>query len=200
MRGKRFGAGADGRDLHVVVPDQLLDAHALGRVVLDDEKLARARLGETLDAVERRLDAVGRERLVEVGERAALQTVLALLFDGADLHGDVAGFRVLLQLGQHGPAQHVGQEYVERNRRRLVLPRERERVRPAHCDQRLEAMVAREGEERSRVVRIVFGDEQHGIARLQVLTVVGNLLDARATAARSAGSSARPSRSWATRL
>ena len=190
-------AGADRRDLHVVVRDQLLDAHALGGIVLDDEQLARPRLGEALDAVERRLDAVGRERLVEIRERAALEPVLAFLFDGADLHGDVARCRVLLQLREHGPPEHIRQENVERYRRRLVLPRERERVGPAHRDERLEAVVAREGEQRSRVMRIVFGDEQHGIAGLQILPVVRESPRRAAPAARSAGTRSTIRRSWA---
>ena len=172
-------AGADRRDVHVVVRDQLLDAHALGRIVLDDEQLPRPRLGEALDAVERRFDAVGRQRLVEIRERAALEPVLALLLDRADLHRDVARRRVLLQLREHRPAEHVGQEDVERHRGRLVLARERERFGAAHRDEPLEAVVAREREQRARVVRIVLRDEQHGVARLEVLAVVRDLLDAR---------------------
>ena len=101
----------------------------LGRVVLDDQQLrACAAAAKLLDAVERRLEAVGRERLVEVGERAALEAVLALLLDGDDLHRDVARRRVLLELAQHRPAEHVGQEDVERDRGRHVLARERERL------------------------------------------------------------------------
>ena len=111
----------------VVVRQQLDDAHLLARVVLDDQQLAHARHGERLEAVERGLEAVGRERLVEVGERAALEAVLALLLDGDDLHGDVARRGVALELAQHRPAEHVGQEDVEGDRGRRVPARQGQR-------------------------------------------------------------------------
>ena len=93
--------------------------------------------------------------------------VLAILVERDDLHRNVPGQRVLLELAQHGPAQHVGQEHVERHRGRLVLLGEIERVGAAHRDQHLEALVARQVDQDARIVRIVLDDQQDRIAGLR---------------------------------
>ena len=56
--GERLATGRRGRDLDVVVTEQLGDAHLLGGVVLDDEELPVARRGVLLDPAERRLEAL----------------------------------------------------------------------------------------------------------------------------------------------
>ena len=117
--------------------------------------------------VERGVDAFGRGRLGDEREGAARQRVLAVLVERDDLHRDVAGQRVLLELAQHRPAQHVGQEHVERDRGRLELLGELERVGAAHRDQHLEALVAREVHDDAGVVRIVLDDQQDGVAGLR---------------------------------
>ena len=82
-----------------------------------------------LDAVERVLEVLGRRRLDQVRERAVRQPVLPLLFDREHLHRDVAGRRIELEVVEHRPAEHVGQEDVERDRGRQVL-RARARAPP----------------------------------------------------------------------
>ena len=114
---------------------------------------------------ERRLEALGRGRLGQEAERAAREAVLPVLVERDDLHRDVAQRRVLLELAEHRPAEHVGQEDVERDRRRAVLARERQRLGAARRDQHLEALRARQVDEDARVVRIVLDDEQHRVAR-----------------------------------
>jgi hypothetical protein len=57
----------------------------------------------------------------EIRERAATALVLALFFDRQHLHGNVPGRRIQLEVVQHGPAKHVRQKDVERDRGRLVL-------------------------------------------------------------------------------
>ena len=111
-------------------------------------------------------DAFARRRLGHEGERAARQPVLAVLVERDDLHRDVAGQRVLLELAEHVPAQHVGQEHVERHRGRLILLGKIERVGAAHRHQHLEALVAGEVDQDARIVRIVLDDQQDGIAGL----------------------------------
>ena len=170
-------AGAGGHDLDVVVAEQLADAHLLGRVVLDDQQAPPPRLREVLDPRQRLGNAFARRRLGDEGERAARQAVLAILVERDDLHRNVPRERVLLELAEHGPAQHVGQEDVERHRRRLVLLGEIERVVAAHGDQHLEALVARKVDQDARIVRIVLDDEQDGVAGLDLQPVVGDLLD-----------------------
>ena len=69
--------------------------------------------------------------------------MLAIFVQGNDLHRNMTRERILLELIEDGPAEHVGQEYVERHRIRLELLRQIERVRPARRDQDLKALVAR---------------------------------------------------------
>ena len=76
-------------------------------------------VGEVLEAIERLLQSVGGHGLGHERERAALQPVLALVLDGEDLHRDVARVAAALELVEHGPAEHVGQEHIERDGRRL---------------------------------------------------------------------------------
>ena len=133
----------------------------------------------SLDALERVSEPVGRRRLVHEGERAALETVLALLLDRQDLHRDVARRGVLLQLVEHRPAEHVRQEHIQRDRGRTVLARERQAFRAVLRDDGLEAVVARQIQQHPRVVRIVFDDEQHPIVGLQVSRSSTMFFDAR---------------------
>ena len=175
---QRLPAGAGIHDLDVVMAEQLADAHLLGGVVLDHQQAPAARLREVLDLAQGVGDAFARRRLGDEGERAAREPVLAIFVERDDLHGDMAGERVLLELAEHIPAQHVGQEDVERHCGRLILLGEIERVVAAHGEQHLEALVAGEVEQDARVMRIVLDDEQDGIAGLDFQPVVGNLLDA----------------------
>ena len=159
---------ADGHDLDVVVAEQLDDGLPLDVVVLDDQQPLGARRGEVLDAVERRFQALGRGRLDEVGEGAVREAVLALLFQRDDLHRDVPRGRVELELVEHRPAEHVGQEDIERDGGGLELPGEREAHRALGGDDALEALVARQAEQDARIVRVVLDDEQHGVALFDV--------------------------------
>src|SRR5256885_5209177 len=60
-------------------------------------------------------------------------------------------------------SQHVRQEHVERDRGRLVLLGELERIGAAHRDQDLESLLARQVDHDPRVMRIVLDDEQDRI-------------------------------------
>ena len=113
--GERLGAGFDRDDVDVVVAEQLGDAQLLGGIVLDHQQALAARLRVFLDAVSACLEPFRGRRLGDEGEGAARQPVLTVLVQGHDLHRDVPRQRVLLQLAQHRPAQHVGQEHVERD-------------------------------------------------------------------------------------
>jgi hypothetical protein len=68
--------------------------------------------------------------------------VLPLLFERDDLDGNVSCRRVELELVQHGPAEHVGQEDIERNGRRFELPRQCQRMSALAGNDALEAVVA----------------------------------------------------------
>ena len=54
----------------------------------------------------------------------------------------------------------------------MVLPRQRKRLGPSHRDQNLESLVARQIAQNARIVRIVFDDQQHRIAFLQIVAIV----------------------------
>ena len=162
--------------LDVVVSEQLDDGLPLDVVVLDDQQPFGARGGEVLDAVESRFQALGRGRLDEVGEGAVRQAVLALLFQRDDLHRDVARGRVELELVEHGPAEHVGQEDIERDGRGAELPGQGKTDRALGGDDAFEALVARQTQQDAGVVRIVLDDQQHQVAVLDGIAVVLDVL------------------------
>ena len=110
--------------------------------------------------------------------------MLAILVQRDDLHGDVARGGVLLELAEHGPAEHVGQEDVERDGGRLVLVGQRQRFGAARGDQHLEAVVAREIDQDAGVVRIVLDDQQHHVAGLEIVAIVRRSARPAAPAAR----------------
>ena len=58
---------------------------------------------------------------------------MPVLIEREHLHGNVARAGVLLEMIQHRPAQHVGQENVERNRRGMILVRQRQRLGARHA-------------------------------------------------------------------
>ena len=75
--------------------------------------------------------------------------------------------RVPLELVEHRPAEHVGQEDVERDRRRQVLARERQASVPRIATTPLKPRLRARSSSTLRVVRIVLDDQQHGVARLR---------------------------------
>ena len=79
---------------------------------------------------------------------------------GDDLDRDVPRQRVLLELAQHGPAEHVGQEHVERYGRRLELLCQFQRIDALGRNQNLEALLVRKVGEDLRVVHVVLDDQQ----------------------------------------
>src|SRR5258708_37467512 len=78
---------------------------------------------------------------------------------------------------QYRPAQHIGQEYIQRHRSRMVLARQHESFRAAMRHQNLESLVARKITQYSRIMWIVFDNQQDCIVRLQIVAVVRNLFD-----------------------
>ena len=94
----------------------------LGRIVFDDQQPLAARLRVLLDARERRIEIFGRCRLGDEGECAARQAVMPVLIERQHLHGNVARPRILLEMIQDRPSEHVGQENIERDRGRVDTP------------------------------------------------------------------------------
>ena len=120
--------------------------------------------GEILETVEGGLQAVGGRLLDEIGERTVREAVLPLLFQGDDLDRYVTRDGIELELIEHRPAEHVGQEDIERDGGGLVLTGERKRRRSAGTDDALETLVPRQTEQDARVVHVVLDDQEDGVA------------------------------------
>src|SRR5579871_2516325 len=130
-----------------------------------------------MNPAQRGLDTLGRGGLGHERERSAREPVLAVVVERDDLHRNVPRLRVLLELAQDVPAQHVRKEDIERNCRRPVFVGERQRFLAAHRDQHLETLIVREIDKNARVVRIVFDDEKDCISRLYVPPIIRYLLN-----------------------
>ena len=143
-RFERFASASDRHQFDIVVVQQFHDRTALDVVVLHDQQSLRARRGELLEPVECGLQAVGGRLLDEIGERTVRQAVLPLLFQSDDLDRDVARHGIELELIEHRPAEHIGQEDIERDGGRLVLTGKRKRRCSAGTDDALEALVPRQ--------------------------------------------------------
>ena len=170
----RLATGADAGDFDVFVRKQFNDAGAFGRVVIDHQQLLDARFGEFLNSGQGGFESLGGDGFVQVGESAALKTVLAFLFHGDDLHRDVACGRVLLEMAQDRPSQHVRQENVQTDGSGLEFPRQRQSHTAAHSHQAFEALVACQPQQDPRVMWIIFDNQQHGIALLDIVAIVGH--------------------------
>lgn len=157
---------SDAGDVDVVMSEKRSDAQPLRLVVLHEQQLLATRLGIGLQARQRLAEAFRRRRLAHEGESAARKSMLSILVQTDDLHRNMPRLWVLLELAQHRPAEHIGQENIERDRRRLVFLRERQRIAAAHRHQHLEPVVAGEIDQHTGVMRIVLDDEQHGVAGL----------------------------------
>jgi hypothetical protein len=103
--------------------------------------------------------------------------MLAVFVKRDDLHGNVASERVLLDLTQHIPSQHIWEEDVERNRGRLVLLGKLDGILAARCGHDLEAFFMRKIDHDPHVVGIIFHDQEQGLAGREIVPVVGHRLE-----------------------
>ena len=85
--------------------------------------------------------------------------MLALLFHGNDLNRDVPRERVLFQMAQHRPPEHVRQEDVQGDGCRLELPCHGQREIAAHRHHAFEAFVPRQPKQHARVMWIILDDQ-----------------------------------------
>src|SRR6266702_86910 len=98
--------------------------------------------------------------------------MVTVFVEGQHLNGYVAGRRILLQVVQYGPAEHIRQRHVERNGGWMELPRECQAIGPAQRDEHLESVVMREIAEDARIMHIILDDQQDSVACLQIRAVV----------------------------
>jgi len=59
----------------------------------------------------------------------------------------------------------------------MVFARQRERLRTTHSHQNFESLVTRKITQHASIVRVIFDNQQDCIVGLQIVAVVGNLLD-----------------------
>ena len=175
--GKRAGAGARCDDLDVVMIEQLPDAHLFRRIVLDDEQAFAAWLGILHDLGQRRADPFGRGWLADIRKCAAGQGMLTVFVQCDDLNRNVPCQRVMFQLTEHGPAEHVGQEDIERYRGGLELLGEIQGFGAAGRAQDLKALIARQIDQDARIMRIILNDQKNRIPRFEIEAVIRDLFD-----------------------
>ena len=75
---------------------------------------------------------------------------------------------------EDGPAKHVGQEDVQGDGRRIVFACESKGLSAGHSGENLEPLVVGEVSDHARVVRVVFDNQQRGVALLEILPIVFN--------------------------
>ena len=104
--------------------------------------------------------------------------MLAVFVEGEHLDGNVARGGILLQVVEHGPAEHVGQKHVQRNGGGVKLAGQRQSLSATGGDEDLESLVVGQVAQDAGVVRIVFDDQQDcGSSGCRDFAIVGNLLD-----------------------
>jgi hypothetical protein len=111
------------------VPQQFGDRLPFDFVVLDNQQPLSARHGEVSEAVECGDKPLGSRLLDEIGKSAVRKPVVALFFQSNDLNRNMARRRIELEVVQHSPPKHVGEENIEGDGRGIVSPRKRQ----PHC-------------------------------------------------------------------
>ena len=84
-------------------------------------RLRRRGAAYSLTRSRSRPSSVGVVGLVTKENAPRDKPVLPVFVERHDVDRDVTRQRILLELAEHGPAEHVGEEDVERNGRRLIL-------------------------------------------------------------------------------
>ena len=143
-------------------------------VGLDDQHAPLAAGNEIAQLVEHAVEHVAAlDRLGQEGDRARGERPAAGLVgrDHADRH--VPRRQVVLQPLQHAPAVDVGQEDVERDRRRACTrgPR-RSAAAPSDVTSPLKPLLAGRVEQEPGKADVVLDDQQHAIAGPNVVAVV----------------------------
>ena len=152
---------------------QFLDAQPLARVVFDDQQTFSTRRRELPMRAMR-----GPRSVLDVGlvtnETRPRQAVLPISSRVTICTGMCRVQRILLQLAQHSPSEHVGQEDIQRDCRWTELTGQRQRIAAARRQQHLEAPLARRVDQHARVVGIVFDNQQRRVANVDVVPIVGH--------------------------
>src|SRR5919204_6395884 len=152
--------------------DELDHGAALRVIVLDDKQPLHLLVDELRDLRERFVQRLARDRLLEVSDRARLESRLTLSHTTDDVYRHVTRVRVVLESIEHGPSIDAGQIDVERDRVRLVRVRDTETRFTIERDNPLEVLVARHVEKNLRKLLVVLDDEKDAIRRIEPVAIV----------------------------
>src|ERR1700730_8591036 len=97
-----------------------------------------------LGSRERGTEALARGRLSHKRESAARQPVLAVFVHREDLDGNVACRRILLEMVEHRPTEHVRQKDVQRHGARREFTYQSESLTPPSSHEDFEAFISRQ--------------------------------------------------------
>ena len=100
-------AGFRSNNVNVVVTKQGGNAQPFRVVVFHNQQTFSMRLRVSLDSRQRRVKAFGCGWLVNEAKRPAGEAVLSIFVQRDDLYRDVSRQRILLEMTEHGPPQHV---------------------------------------------------------------------------------------------
>ena len=169
---ERLFSRAHSDDLDVIVADQLDHAALLVFVVFDDHQALHAIVDERPNVAERFVQLRLVDRLLEVGDRARHESLLASVDTADDVDGDVARVGVVLEAIEHLPPVDHRHVDVERDRVRLVLVGERDPGLAVERDDSHEALLARHVEQDAGEVEIVLHDEHDAVAGLNRIPII----------------------------
>ena len=167
-----FLGGSDGGDLDVLVRDEVDDGRSLRFVVLDDEQPLHLLIDELRDVLERVVQRFARDRLLQIRDRAGLQSGLTLAHAADDVHRDVSRVRMVLEPIEHRPPVDPRQIDVERDRVGFVRVRDAETRVALERDESLESLIARHVEQDLGEVRVVLDDEDDAVAGIEDVAIV----------------------------
>ena len=103
--------------------------------------------------------------------------MVAVFIERQHLNRNVPRGRILLQMVEHRPAQHVGQKNIQRHGGRMELAGQGKRLASTPGHQDLESVIVRQIAQDAGIVRIVFDNQQDGVIRLQIFAIVRDVLD-----------------------
>ena len=101
------------------------------------------------------------------------ESLQALLLDTDDLHRNVARERVLLEVIQYCPAEHVRKKNIQHDSKRPELMGKRAYVGSLRGDHALQSLLAYHAEQYLSKVRVVFDDQHYGVPRSHTFAVIG---------------------------
>ena len=111
---KRSRSRCRRRNFNVIVTQQFDDALALDLVVFNDQQAAPARLRVFDTRSKAFFSSPVVAGLMRYEKCAVPEALQALLLDADDLYRDMPRRGILFQMVQHGPAEHIRQENIER--------------------------------------------------------------------------------------